>query len=172
MQLQKAIFDVGETSEMRKSWYLLPLALAVGTQGCRRSNSEAASVAVESAQQEFLQTFLAAHARKDLDAEKALVDWDDITEESKQYWLKGLQYNLDTKITSARIEDIPGLTPRFAATYNIPPDKFLVVDYADRRGEILVKYPIGSKEGRYYFAMFGLTREAMRRNNERLKKEE
>ena len=159
---------------MRKSWCLL-LTLAIGTLGCGRSGNaskaEAASIAAEPAQQEFLEAFLAAHERKDLEAQKTLVDWDDVTQQSKEHFLREtLQYNLDTKITSARIEDIPGLTSRFAATYNIPPEKFLVVVYADPRGEIRVKYPIGRKDGRYCFAMFGLTKEAMRRNNERLKR--
>jgi hypothetical protein len=77
---------------------------------------------------------------------------------------------LNVKFTSAKIEDIPGLSPNFMARYNIPPEKFFVVAYDDPRGLITMKYPIGNKDGRYYFAMFGITPQAMQRNLHRLSK--
>lgn len=136
-------------------------------QGCRRSAN--VEMPADSAAAQFLQAYLDAHNKKDLEAEKALVDWDDITEKSREHCLREtVGYDVKTKIASAKIEEIPGLNPRFAATYNIPPDKFLVVVYADSRGDITMKYPIGRKDGRYYFALFGLTAEAMRRNNKQL----
>lgn len=136
-------------------------------QGCRRSAK--VEMPADSAAAEFLEAYLDAHNKKDLEAEKALVDWDDITERSREHCLREMVgYDVQTNVASAKIQDIPGLNPRFAATYNIPPEKFLVVVYADSRGDITVKYPIGRKDGRYYFALFGLTSEAMQRNSKRL----
>lgn len=133
-------------------------------QGCRRSAN--VEMPADSAAAQFLQTYLDAHHKKDTEAEKALVDWDDITEKSREHCLREMiEYDIQTNIASAKIEEIPGLNPRFAATYNIPPEKFLVVVYADSRGDIRIKYPIGRKDGHYYFASFGLTSEAMQRNN-------
>ena len=140
--------------------------IAVFGISCHRSpNGE---VSADAAAAQFLLAFLEAHDKKDLEAEKVLVDWDDITEQSKEHFLREtLQYAVETNMVSAKIEEIPGLTPQFVAMYNIPPEKFLVVDYTDSRGEVRVKYPIGRKEGRYYFAMYGLTREARERNNKK-----
>lgn len=154
-------------------WPRLSLALILVTlsvfeiQGCRRSAN--VEMPADSAAAQFLKDYLDAHNKKDLEAEKALVDWDDITEQSREHCLREtIEYDVKTRIASAKIEEIPGLTPRFAAKYNIPPEKFLVVVYADSRGDITMKYPIGRKEGRYYFALFGLTPEAMRRNSKQL----
>ena len=118
-----------------------------------------------------MQAFLAAHDKKDLEAEEKLVDWDDVTDHSREHFAREeLQSGLGVKITSAKIEDIPGLSPNFVARYNILPEKFFVAVYHDPRGVITMKYPIGKKEGRYYFAMFGITPEAMQRNVKRLSK--
>lgn len=145
--------------------------LVLGTIGC--SHKQIASPSdLAAAQQDFLQAFLTAHNKKDLEAQKALVDWDNITDESRDHYLRAyVESNVDTTIKSASIEDIPGLTARFGVTYNIPPEKFLVVVYADPRGDTQIKYPIGRKaDGRYYFALTGLTREAIKSNNERFRK--
>lgn len=142
---------------------LLVLAMLIsGTLGCHHA---ANSFGSDLAQQDFLQKFLTAHDKKDLEAQKKLVDWDDITEYSREHFIREyIQAQLNSKISSANIEDIPGLNPRFVATYNIPPEKFLVVAYADPRGEIRLKYPIGRRDGRYYFALSGLTPQAFQRN--------
>lgn len=143
--------------------------LISGTLGCHHSANSSQSDA-DPAQQQFLQAFLAAHEKKDLEAQENLVDWDDITEYSREHFVREyIQAERDSKISSAKIEEIPGLNPRFAATYNIPPEKFLVVVYADPRSNIQLKYPIGRKDGRYYFAMSGLTPEAFQRNARNLK---
>ena len=56
------------------------------------------------------------------------------------------------------------------ARYNLPPEKFFVVVYDDLRRVITMKYPIGKKDGRYYFAMLSITPEAMQRSVIRLSK--
>lgn len=146
------------------------ILLVLGTIGRGHAGNSASSAAsLEAAQQQFLQSFLAAHENKDVEALKALVDWDDLTDTSRDKFLReDVQGMADRSIKSAAIEDIPGLTPRFGVLYNISPEKFLDIVYADPRGDIRIKYPIGRKDdGKCYFALRGLTNEALRSHNER-----
>lgn len=147
--------------------------LVLGLAGCRHAQlPPSSSPEAQSAQQQFLQAFLAAHESKNIDAQQVLVDWDNLTDESRNHFLReNIRGMIDVGVKSAVIEDIPGLSPQFAVSYNIPPEKFLTVVYADPRGDIRIKYPIGRKEdGRYYLAMFGLTREAFAANVRRFQK--
>jgi hypothetical protein len=145
---------------MPKSSYLLQVlcmvALTSGTAGCHHSGnpnpSEAESASIDPAQGEFVQAFLKAHDQKDLEAEEKLVDWDDVTESSRNHFIGELKSGLGVKIT-AKTEIMPPVPPGFNALYNISPEKFLVVLYDDPRGVISVKFPIAKKDGRYYFAM-------------------
>ena len=129
--------------------FLLTIALCSGIAGCHRSGNAATS---DPAQDEFLQAFLSAHDKKDLDTEEKLVDWDDVTESSRNHFIGELKSGLGVNIT-AKIENLPAVPPNFSARYNISPDKFLVVVYDDPRGAITVKFPIAKKNGRYYFAL-------------------
>jgi hypothetical protein len=139
--------------------------------GCHRSGNRSESDGTDPAQQEFVQAFLTAHDQKDLDAQEKLVDWDDVTDNAREHFIREyIKANEDVKISSATIESIPGLSPKFSVQYNIPPQKFLVVVYEGSRGGKPIKFPIGMKDGRYYFAMDGLTREAFQRNARQLKK--
>ena len=80
------------------------------------------------------------------------MDWDDVTESSRNHFIGELKSGLGVKIT-AKTESMPAVPSGFSALYNIPPEKFLVVLYDDPRGVITVKFPIAKKDGRYYFAM-------------------
>jgi hypothetical protein len=91
-----------------------------------------------------VQAFLTAHDKQDLDAEEKLVDWDDVTESSRNHFIGEIKSGLDVKIT-AKIESMPAVPPDFSARYNIPPEKFFVVVYDDPRGAITVKFPIAKK---------------------------
>jgi hypothetical protein len=124
-------------------------ALTSGMAGCHHSGNTSTS---DAAQDEFVQAFLTAHDKQDLDAEEKLVDWDDVTESSRNHFIGELKSGLDVKIT-AKIESMPAVPPNFSARYNIPPEKFLVVVYDDPRGAITVKFPIAKKDGQYYFAL-------------------
>ncbi|MGC1903720.1 MAG: hypothetical protein WA715_07875 [Candidatus Acidiferrum sp.] len=145
---------------MPRSSYLLQAlfiaALASGTAGCHHSEnptpSGVGSTSIDPAQDEFVQAFLTAHDKKDLDAQEKLVDWDDVTESSRNHFIGDLKSGLGVKIT-AKTESMPTVPEGFTALYNIPPEKFLVVLYDDPRGVITVKFPIAKKDGRYYFAM-------------------
>ena len=128
---------------------LLTVAMSSGMVGCQRSGNVPTS---DPAQDEFVQAFLTAHDKKDQDAEEKLVDWDDVTESSRNHFIGELRSGLNVKIT-AKIESMPAMPPDFSARYNIPPEKFLVVVYEDPRGAITVKFPIAEKDGRYYFAL-------------------
>lgn len=128
---------------------IFTIALISGMAGCHRSDTVPTS---DSAQQEFVRTFLAAHDSKDLDAEEKLVDWDGVTESSRNHFIGELKSGLGVKVT-AKIENLPAVPSNFSALYNIPPEKFLVVIYDDPRGSITVKFPIAKKDGRYYFAL-------------------
>jgi hypothetical protein len=161
--------------EIVNSGYRLMLAcvflLSAGTGGCHRSGERSESDATDPAQQEFLQAFLTAHDQKDLAAQEKLVDWDDTTDDSREHFVRSyIKANENVKISSAKIENIPGLNPKFSVLYNIPPQKFLVVVFEGSRDGKPIKFPIGMKDGRYYFAMDGLTREALQRNAGQLKK--
>jgi hypothetical protein len=138
MRSPRLLFDV-----------LLTIALTSGMVGCHRSTNASTP---DAAQDEFLQAFLRAHDKKDQDAEQKLVDWDDVTESSRDHFIGELKSGLGVKIR-AKIESIPTVPPNFSARYNIPPEKFLVVVYDDARGPITVKFPIAKKDGRYYFAL-------------------
>jgi len=141
-------------NKMPKSRSLLQIlcmiALAADTVGCRRSGnaapSEAVSASIDPAEREFLQSFLTAHDKKDLDAEEKLVDWDDVTGNSRNHFIGELKSGLDVKIT-AKVEDLPAVPAGFSALYNIPPEKFLTVVYAyvDSRVVTTVKFPIAKK---------------------------
>jgi len=145
---------------MSRSCYLLQVlctvALTSGTAGCHHSGnptpSEAGGTSIDPAEHEFVQAFLTAHDKKDLDAEEKLVDWDDVTDSSRNHFIGELKSGLGVKIT-AKTESMPAVPPGFSALYNIPPEKFLVVLYDDSRGVITVKFPIAKKDGRYYFAL-------------------
>jgi hypothetical protein len=131
--------------------FLCTVALSSAMMGCHHSENPSSS---DPAQVEFLQAFLTAHDGKDLDAEEKLVDWEDVTENSRNHFIGELKSGLDVKIT-AKVEDLPAVPAGFSARYNIPPEKFLTVVYAydDSRGAITVKFPIAKKDGRYYFAL-------------------
>ena len=141
---------------MPKPRYLLQIvcaaALTLGVAGCHRSGTSSASDATDPAQHEFVQAFLTAHDSKDLDAEEKLVDWDNVTENSRNHFIGELKSGLGVRIT-AKVGDLPAVPAGFSARYNIPPEKFLVVVYDDPRGAITVKFPIAKKGGRYYFAL-------------------
>ena len=131
--------------------FLCIIALSSAMVACHHSENPSSS---DSGQVEFVQAFVAAHDGKDLDAEEKLVDWDNVTENSRNHFIGELKSGLDVKIT-AKIEDLPTVPAGFGARYNIPPEKFLTVVYAydDSRGAITVKFPIAKKDGRYYFAL-------------------
>jgi len=128
---------------------LLTVALSSGMAGCHRSGNASTS---DPAQDEFVRAFLTAHDNKDQNAEEKLVDWDDVTESSRNHFVGELKSGLSVNIT-AKIENMPAVPADFSARYNIPPEKFLVVVYDDPRGAITVKFPIAKKSGRYYFAL-------------------
>jgi hypothetical protein len=128
---------------------LCTAALTSGMAGCHHSGSPPTS---DTAQDEFVQAFVTAHDKKDLDAEEKLVDWNDVTESSRNHFSGELKSGMSMKIT-AKIESMPAVPPNFSARYNIPPEKFLVVVYEDPRGAITVKFPIAKKDGQYYFAL-------------------
>ena len=125
------------------------VALSLAVAGCHRAGNAGAA---EGAEGEFVQAFLAAHDNKDLDAEEKLVDWDNVTEGSRNHFIGELRSGLDVKIT-AKVESIPTVPTGFIERYNIPPEKLLTVVYDDRRGPITVKFPIARKDGRYFFAL-------------------
>jgi hypothetical protein len=134
---------------MPKRCYLLQVvcaaALTLPVIGCHHSPNPATS---DPAQDQFVQEFLIAHDKKDLDAEEKLVDWDGVSESSRNHFIGEFRSGMAVKIT-ANVESLPALPPGF----NVPPEKFLVVVYDDPRGAISVKFPIAKKDGRYYFAM-------------------
>src|SRR5712671_5005140 len=130
-------------------WVVCTAALTSAAMGCHHSETVSTS---DHAQDEFVQAFLAAHDNKDLDAEEKLVDWDDVTESSRNHFIGEFKSGMAVKI-AAKVESLPTVPPGFSARYNIPPEKFLVVVYDDPRGAITVKFPIAKKDGRYYFAM-------------------
>jgi hypothetical protein len=137
---------------MPKPCYLLQvvcaaLSLAVG---CHHDSPNPSTS--NSAEKEFVQAFLTAHDNKDLDAEEKLVDWDDVTEASRNHFIGEFKSGMAVNI-AAKVESLPTVPPGFSARYNIPPEMFLVVVYDDPRGAITVKFPIAKKDGRYYFAM-------------------
>ena len=138
---------------MPRSCYLLQVlgatVLISSMAGCHQSGNPSTS---DSAQDEFVHAFLTAHDKKDLVAEEKLVDWDDVTESSRNHFIGELKSGLGVKIT-AKTESMPAVPEGFSALYNIAPEKFLVVLYDDPRGVITVKFPIAKKDGRYYFAM-------------------
>jgi len=121
--------------------------------GCQRPGTSSASDATDPAQHEFVRAFLTAHDRNDLDSEEKLVDWDDVTESSRNHFVGELKSGLGVKVTSAQIESIPNLSSFFVSLYNIAPQMFFVVVYDDPRGVITMKYPIAKKDGRYCFAL-------------------
>jgi hypothetical protein len=131
--------------------FLCTIVLSSGMTGCHRSGNASTS---EGAEGEFVQAFLTAHDNKDLDAEEKLVNWDNVTENSRNHFIGELKSGLDVKIT-AQVEEMPAVPAGFSARYNIPPEKFLTVvyHYDDARGAITVKFPIARKEGRYCFAL-------------------
>jgi hypothetical protein len=128
---------------------LCAAALTLAMVGCHHSANPSTS---DHAQDEFVQAFLTAHDKKDLDAEEKLVDWDGVSESSRNHFVGEFSSGMSVKIT-ANVESLPTVPPGFSARYNIPPEKFLVVVYDDPRGAITVKFPIAKKDGRYYFAM-------------------
>ena len=128
---------------------ILTVALSSGMAGCHRSETAPAS---DSAQDEFVQSFLTAHDNKDLNAEEKLVDWDGVADSSRNHFIGELKSGLGVKIT-AKIENLPAVPSNFSSLYNIPPEKFLVVIYDDPRGATTVKFPIAKKDGKYYFAL-------------------
>jgi hypothetical protein len=130
-------------------------ALSLAAVGCHHSgNSSPSDVTSTSAdaERQFVQEFLTAHDKKDLDAEEKLVDWDGVTESSRNHFVGEFSSGMAVKIT-ANVESLPTVPQGFIARYNIPPERFLVVIYDDPRGVITMKYPVGRKDGRYYFAM-------------------
>ena len=138
----------------KQRWALKALCSVLLTSsmaGCHRAGNSSSSTS-QAAEGEFLQAFLSAHDNKDLDAEKKLVDWDGVTEPSRDHFVGELKSGLDVKIT-VQAENLPSVPAGFSSRYNIPPDKFLTVVYDDPRGPITVKFPIGKKDGRYYFAL-------------------
>jgi len=88
---------------MRSPRFLSKLLCAVvltsSTAGCYHSGSSSAS---DPAQNEFVPAFLTAHDKKDLDAEKKLVDWDDVTETSRDHFRGELKSALSDN-TGSRI---------------------------------------------------------------------
>jgi hypothetical protein len=128
---------------------LCAVALGLAVAGCHRAGNAGA---LEGAEGEFVQAFLAAHDNKDLDAEEKLVDWDNVAEASRNHFIGELKSGLDVKIT-AKVESMPAVPAGFSDRYNIAPEKFLTVVYDDRRGPITVKFPIAKKDGRYFFAL-------------------
>jgi len=149
------LYSISGDREMTKARWLLKvlctIVLSSGMAGCHRSGNASTSAGAED---EFVQAFLTAHDSRDLDAEEKLVDWDNVTENSRNHFIGELKSGLDVKIT-AKVEDLPAVPAGFSARYNIPPEKFLTVVYAyvDSRGAITVKFPIAKKDGRYYFAL-------------------
>jgi len=136
----------------RPRFFFKVLCVVVLTSSMAACHNSGNSSISDPAQNEFVQAFLTAHDKKDLDAEEKLVDWDDVTETSRDHFRGELKSALRDKIT-AKIEDLPAIPSGFSARYNIPPEKFLVVVYDDPRGAITVKFPIAKKDGRYYFAL-------------------
>jgi hypothetical protein len=62
---------------------LLIIALSSGMAGCHRSGNASTS---DLAQDEFVRAFSTTHDKKDQDAEEKLVDWDDVTESSRNHF--------------------------------------------------------------------------------------
>jgi len=84
--------------------------------GCHRSGNASTSAGAED---EFVQAFLTAHDSRDLDAEEKLVDWDNVTENSRNHFIGELKSGLDVKIT-AKVEDLPAVPAGFQRTLQYP----------------------------------------------------
>ncbi len=105
-------------------------------------------------QRDLMQAFLAAHDKNDLEAEEYLVDWDNVTEGYKNFFIKNhLERGLKHRILSIDIVDLPNVGPSAFQGYNIQPEKFLAIQYDGDMQDKRSLYPIGQTSGRYYLAM-------------------
>ena len=106
-------------------------------------------------QQEFARAFLAAHDKKDLDAAKALVDWDDTTDDYKKHFVRvDLEGHSKEFIKSIGFSPLPNVSAEYWEKFNHHPDAMLSVEYDDPQTPGRANlYPIGEKDGKYLIAL-------------------
>ncbi|HWZ96356.1 MAG TPA: hypothetical protein VN025_01205 [Candidatus Dormibacteraeota bacterium] len=130
---------------------LLGLACFLLT-GCRKTKISAEG---SPEQQELMLAFLAAHDKGDLEAAKALVDWDGVSDDYKEHFIRvDLQGYTKEFIKSIGFSPLPALRPEYWDKFNLRPDIFLAVEYGDPKtpGRSNL-YPIGEKDGHYLIAL-------------------
>jgi len=117
------MFDA-EDCKLPKSCYLLEVlcSAALTSAGCHHNSANPSTS--DPAQDQFVQAFLTAHDKKDLDAEEKLVDWDGVSESSRNHFVGEFSSGMAVKIT-ANVESLPTVPPGFSARYNIPLRSFL-----------------------------------------------
>lgn len=133
---------------------LLILAFAfVGLGGCRKPTIIRPGGTPE--QQEFLRAFLTAHDKKDLEAAKALVDWDEATDDYKSHFIRvDLEGHKTEFIKAIGIVPLPNVPAEYWTKFNHAPDAMLAVEYEDPRTQGRANlYPIGGKDGKYLIAL-------------------
>jgi len=141
---------------MRLGWLAGLLAVIVaGTAlvGCRKPTLIRPGATTE--QQQFARAFLAAHDKKDLDAAKALVDWDDATDDYKKHFVRvELEGHSKEFIKSIGFSPLPSVPQEYWEKFNHHPDVMLAVEYDDPQTPGRANlYPIGEKGGKYLITL-------------------
>jgi hypothetical protein len=90
-----------------------------------------------------------------MEAAKALVDWDEATDDYKAHFIRvDLQGHATEFIKAMGIVPLPKVPAEYWAKFNHPPDAMLAVEYEDRRTPGRANlYPIGRKDGKYLIAL-------------------
>lgn len=124
----------------------------LGWAGCRKTIITTKGT---SEQREFLLAFRDAHDKGNSEAEKALVDWDDVSDDYKAHFIRvEIEGHRKEFIKSIGFSALPPLPPQYWEQFNLKPDIFLAVQYDDPQAPGRSNlYPIGLKDGRYLIAM-------------------
>ena len=120
--------------------------------GCRKTKVTTEGTAE---QRELLRAFLLAHDKGDLEAAKALVDWDDVSDGYKAHFIRvELEGHTKEFIKSIGFSPLPPVPPEYWDKLNLKPDIFLSVEYDDPQtpGRSSL-YPIGEKDGHHLIAL-------------------
>lgn len=136
---------------MKTARSLIPLLALLCAAGCQKAQVGSGGTP---GQRELMQAFLAAHDKGDLEAEKALVDWEGVSEGYKNHFTEHeLKDGLQHRIFAIDIVALPDVGPGPFQGYNLTPEKFLAVQYGGTRADKQNLYPIGQKDGRYYITL-------------------
>lgn len=102
-----------------------------------------------------MRTFLAAHDKGDLEAAKALVDWDDVSDGYKAHFIRvELEGHKKEFIKSIGFSPLPRVASEYWDKFNLKPEIFLSVEYDDPQTPGRSRlYPIGEKDGHYLIAL-------------------